>query len=184
MFEKTIRALISLCRSYAFGRGFVHSKKPASHRDGMRAAEFCGLPGRSERIPLLFVEYEFRIYWSIRGAGSLFKCSKSFSHSLQEVLELIPEENGSFAAEVVARHETSDAVMNSTICHIKDSRHLFLAAGIEDMCEMYRVKYTIQAPKFSNGAVKNHDAAINKGIGYYLLGPSTRDFVYMYCAQS
>ena len=82
---------------------------------------------------------------------------------LQEVLELVPEEKNSFVAETVASYETSDAVMNTAICQIKDSRHLFIAAGIEDMCELYRLKYTIQSPKVSNGSVRNREAPPNDG---------------------
>ena len=82
---------------------------------------------------------------------------------MQEVLEIVPGENGSFLAESVASHETSDAVMNSTICQIEDSRHCFIAAGIEDMCEMYRMEYTIQSPEVSNGSVEHNEAATNEG---------------------
>lgn len=47
----------------------------------------------------------------------------------QEILELVPEEVGGFRAETVASYDVGDVIMCSALCPIKDSRHLFLAAG-------------------------------------------------------
>ncbi|XP_003741021.1 prolactin regulatory element-binding protein [Galendromus occidentalis] len=114
------------------------------------------LVGRVD-IPLYSINAVSERHVVVAGGGG--KAKTGVANKI-EVLEVVPEEKGTFTAEVVASYDTSDAVMNATVCQIKDSRHLFIAAGIEDMCEMYRMKYTIQTPKFSNGAVKNHEAPL------------------------
>ncbi|OQR78027.1 prolactin regulatory element-binding protein-like [Tropilaelaps mercedesae] len=126
---------------------------PAASASAVKSRDKGRFIGRVN-FPLCTIDVVSERHVFVAGGGGR---SKTGVPNKMEILELMPEESGGFRAEIVASYDVGDVITCSALCPIKDSRHLFLAAGKGGMCDLYRLSYTLQKQNVST----EHETIIN-----------------------
>ncbi|XP_074642612.1 guanine nucleotide-exchange factor SEC12-like [Tubulanus polymorphus] len=100
-------------------------------------------------------------HFLVAGGGGQAKCGIP---NIIEVFELKKDEDADTCyASSVCRHTTTDAIMNGATAY--DGKTHYLAAGVEDQCQIYHLKYKLVKPKPNTAVDADGNVAVRKRKG-------------------